>query len=105
MLISKASCESMPQNDDQQELDPMKHMSLKRVLGIPGASSMVAGIMIGSGIFVSARWVLVYSGSVGLALLIWLLCAVVSFIGGLCWVELGLTFPKSGGKLFCKLLP
>ncbi|KAK3751292.1 hypothetical protein QZH41_012202 [Actinostola sp. cb2023] len=70
----------------------------KRVLGILGASSMVAGGMIGSGIFFIPRWVLVYSGSVGLAFFIWLLCGLVVFLGGLCWVELGLTFPKSGGE-------
>jgi L-type amino acid transporter 9 len=87
-----------PTSTDRENNPPPDEVSLKRLLGIPGASSLVAGIMIGSGIFVSARWVLVYSGSVGLALIIWLLCALVTFIGGLCWVELGLTFPKCGGK-------
>ncbi|EDO29225.1 predicted protein, partial [Nematostella vectensis] len=70
--------------------------TLKRMLGIAGSSAMVAGIMIGSGIFISARWVLVYSGSVGMAMLLWALCGLVAFVGGLCWVELALTFPKCG---------
>ncbi|XP_048587152.1 Y+L amino acid transporter 2 [Nematostella vectensis] len=72
--------------------------TLKRMLGIAGSSAMVAGIMIGSGIFISARWVLVYSGSVGMAMLLWALCGQVAFVGGLCWVELALTFPKCGGE-------
>jgi len=96
---AQESLEPTDKNDNRKQEIPIdgEDISLRRVLGIPGASSIVAGIMVGSGIFISARWVLVYSGSVGLAFFIWLMCGLVAFIGGLCWVELGLTFPKSGG--------
>ncbi|XP_031552953.1 Y+L amino acid transporter 2-like, partial [Actinia tenebrosa] len=98
MATTNLTSKPVPQSYSQAIVPTTQLMSLKRVLGIPRASSMVTGTMIGSGIFISARWVLVYSGSVGLAFFVWLLCALVSFIGGLCWVELGLTFPKCGGE-------
>lgn len=75
-----------------------KQTSPKRVLGIWSASSMVGGGMIGSGIFFLPKLVMVYSGSVGMFLFTWVLCGIMTFFGGLCYVELGLTFPKSGGK-------
>jgi L-type amino acid transporter 9 len=73
-------------------------ITLKRSLGVPGGVALLVGTIIGSGIFATPKWVMIYSGSVGLCLVVWSLCGLISLLGALCYVELGLLIPKSGGE-------
>ncbi len=72
---------------------------LRREIGLGGGMSILAGIMIGSGIFYIGAIVLERSGmSPGLALLVWLIGGLITLLSGLCYAELGAMMPKAGGN-------
>ncbi|XP_045202466.2 b(0,+)-type amino acid transporter 1-like [Mercenaria mercenaria] len=72
-------------------------IQVKERIGLAGGISFVMGAIIGSGIFISPKGALQNSGSIGLCLLIWALCGILSMILGLVYAELGVMLPKSGG--------
>jgi len=72
-------------------------VSLKPTLGLFNAVSVIVGIIIGSGIFISPKGVLLQSGSIGLSLIVWGVSGAMALVGGLCYMELGVLMPVSGG--------
>lgn len=70
----------------------------KKEISVFGGVSIVAGIMIGSGIFYLGSYVLQRANyDTGVALLCWLVGGIVSLLGALCFSELGSSRPKAGG--------
>jgi APA family basic amino acid/polyamine antiporter len=72
--------------------------TLKKDIGLFGGISILAGIMIGSGIFVFGSSILERVGfSLGLSLVAWLLGGILTLVSALTYAELGTLFPETGG--------
>ncbi|KAJ7206912.1 APC amino acid permease, partial [Mycena pura] len=87
----------------------LRRQNLRRNLGLsnawrvvrqrlPSAVFLVFNRVIGTGIYATPSVILRTSGSVGVALLMWLLGALVAAAGTAVYVELGTGLPRNGGE-------
>ncbi|MBW7952747.1 MAG: amino acid permease [Chitinophagaceae bacterium] len=72
--------------------------SFKPTLSLTDATMIVAGSMIGSGIFIVSADIARNVGSPGWLILVWLLTGFMTLIAALSYGELSAMFPKAGGQ-------
>lgn len=86
----------MGDNADKVSVNSKSRVELKKQLGLLNGVAIIVGIIVGSGIFVSPKGVLLEAGSVGLCLLVWALAGIMCGIGAMCYAELGTCITTSG---------
>ena len=59
---------------------------------------VIVGMVIGAGIFRSPALVAANAGSEQMVYLLWITGGLISLAGALCYSELGINFPSSGGE-------
>jgi APA family basic amino acid/polyamine antiporter len=72
--------------------------TLPRRLGLLDATTIVAGSMIGSGIFITSADITRQVKSASLLILVWVFTALVTVAGAWSYGKLAMAFPKAGGQ-------
>lgn len=72
--------------------------AFRREIKLVDGVMLVAGTMIGSGIFIVSADIARNVGSSGYLLLVWALSGILTIIAALCYGELTSMFPKAGGQ-------
>ncbi|MGN6593840.1 MAG: APC family permease [Terriglobales bacterium] len=69
-----------------------------KALGLTSATTIVMGVMIGSGIFVVSPQIARQVGSPALLMLVWVITGIMTLCGALCYGELAAAMPQAGGQ-------
>lgn len=76
----------------------MTSATLARQISLSAAVALVVSNMVGTGIFTTPGFLARDLGEPGLYFSIWLVGGLIAMIGALCYAELGINFPSSGGE-------
>jgi APA family basic amino acid/polyamine antiporter len=85
-------------SDAIQSTPPSSAPGFQQKLGLFDATMLIAGTMIGSGIFIVSADIARDVGSSGWLMGVWILTGVVTIMGGLAYAELAAMMPKAGGQ-------
>ncbi|HEY3357256.1 MAG TPA: amino acid permease [Polyangia bacterium] len=77
---------------------PRKEGSFVRGLGLFDATSIVAGAMIGSGIFIVSQDIAQTVGAAGWLLVVWVVTGIMTVMVSLSYGELAAMYPEAGGQ-------
>lgn len=73
-------------------------MQLKRDLGIWGAASIVVGTVIGSGIFLVPKTMVLRTGTPEMVFWVWIFGGLLTLAGALTYAELAASYDEAGGE-------
>ncbi len=81
----------VPDRQSSPQASPRRHLTLL------DSTSIIVGIIIGSTIYLSSPRIAAQVPSVGWLVGVWVIGAVFTLIGALCYAELATAYPKEGG--------
>ncbi|XP_069999292.1 large neutral amino acids transporter small subunit 2 [Penaeus vannamei] len=96
MTEAKKEYRELPTGETPAAKDDSAVVGLKPKMTLLNGITVIVGSIIGSGIFISPTGVLLNTGSVGMALIVWIASGIFSMIGAYCYAELGCMIQKTG---------
>ena len=88
----------IPEGSKPENSTLVRPVSLRRVLGLWSAVSIVIGTVIGSGVFLVPSTMIRFVGSVKELFVIWIVAGLLSLFGALTYAELAAAMPEAGGE-------
>ena len=79
-------------------MNPQQPAELRRDLGLSAAIAIVIGTVIGSGIFLVPKTMILKVGSPDVLFLVWIVGGILSLFGALTYAELSASMPEAGGE-------
>lgn len=79
-------------------MNKVNNQEFKKSLGLLDATMLVAGSMIGSGIFIVSADIARNTGSAGWLMVVWLISGFMTLAAALSYGELSAMFPRAGGQ-------
>ena len=89
---------SVAAKQDATDPQPLQQQGFVKALSLTDAMMLVAGSMIGSGIFIVSADIARTVGSPFWLLMAWVLTGVITLLGALAYGELAAMFPRAGGQ-------
>ncbi|GAA4431555.1 amino acid permease [Ravibacter arvi] len=80
------------------EVNATQENEMRRELGLLDGTMLVAGSMIGSGIFIVSSDIVRNVGSAGWLIFVWAITGAITLVAALSYGELSSMFPKAGGQ-------
>lgn len=73
--------DALKSNGDPHAGAPEEKVELRKKVTLLRGISIIIGTIIGAGIFISPKGILKNSGSVGMSLVVWIACGILSLFG------------------------
>src|SRR4051794_35889711 len=91
----------LPREGSAPEAPAPAPVGFQAKLGLFDSTALVAGTMIGSGIFVVSAEIARDGGPSGWLIRVWVLTGIITIIGALSYAELAAMMPNAGGQYVC----
>ncbi len=73
--------DTLNSNGEPHAVAPEEKVELRKKVTLLRGISIIIGTIIGAGIFISPKGILKNSGSVGMSLVVWIACGILSLFG------------------------
>lgn len=89
--------DTIASSSTKSDLKPSDDIAMKKSINLFHATGIMIAVTGSASVFISPSFIVGYSGSVGMSLIMWLVGGLINLCLALSFAELGTMYPKAGG--------